>query len=239
MEARDLKAIALDKTGTVTEGKPKLVEFVVVDPSVAKDRVATFAASLAGRSDHPVFKAIAAGLTVGAQGVDEFQALAGRGVQGRVNGQVLVLGNHRLVEECKHCSPALEAQLRTHEEAGRTVTLLAGEAGVLALCAVADTAKESSCRAVAELKALGVVPVMLTGDNEATAKAIAKEAGIDEAQGHLLPEDKLAAVKCLQARHGATAMTGDGINDAPALAQADIDFAMGGAGTPWRWMRPT
>lgn len=230
-EARNLKAIALDKTGTVTEGKPKLVEFAVVDPSVTKVQVAVFAASLADRSDHPVSKAIAAGLTAEVEKVDEFEALAGHGVQGRVSGQVLVLGNHRLVEERKQCSLELEAQLRAHEEAGCTVTLLAGEAGVLALFAVADTIKESSRRAVEELKALGVTPVMLTGDNEATAKAIAKEAGIDEAQGNLLPEDKLAAIKNLQARHGATAMTGDGINDAPALAQADIGFAMGGAGT--------
>ena len=102
---------------------------------------------------------------------------------------------------------------------------------MLALFAVADTIKASSRRAVTELKALGVTPVMLTGDSQATAKTIAKEAGIDEAQGNLLPEDKLAAIKGLQARHGATAMTGDGINDAPALAQADIGFAMGGAGT--------
>lgn len=230
-EARNLKAIALDKTGTVTEGKPKLVEFAVVDPSVAKDQIAVFAASLASRSDHPVSKAIAAGLPAEVEEVDEFEALAGRGVQGRVSGQVLVLGNHRLIEERKQCSPELEAQLRAHEEAGRTVTLLAGEAGVLALFAVADTIKESSRRAVEELKILGVTPVMLTGDNEATAKTIAKEAGIDEAQGNLLPEDKLAAIKALQARHGTTAMTGDGINDAPALAQADIGFAMGGAGT--------
>ena len=230
-EARNLKAIALDKTGTITEGKPKLVEFIVVDPLADKAQVAVLAASLAGRSDHPVSKALAAGLTAEVQAVEDFQALAGRGVQGRINGQALVLGNRRLVEERKQSSPALEAQLRTHEEAGRTVTLLAGENGVMALFAVADTIKESSRRAVAELKALGVIPVMLTGDNEATARTIAKEAGIDEAQGNLLPEDKLAAIKGLQARHGATAMTGDGINDAPALAQADIGFAMGGAGT--------
>ena len=230
-DARKLKAIAFDKTGTITEGKPKLVDFVVVDPAVDRDRIMALAASLAGRSDHPVAKAIAAGLTSAALEVDAFQALAGRGVQGRVDGQLLVLGNHRLMEERQQCSPALEAQLRAHEEAGRTVTLLAGDAGVLALFAVADTIKDSSRRAVRELKALGVTPVMLTGDNQATARTIAAQAGIDEAQGNLLPEDKLTAIKRLQARHGATAMTGDGINDAPALAQADIGFAMGGAGT--------
>ena len=230
-DARNLKAIALDKTGTVTEGKPKVVAFVLVDAMANKEHLAKLAASLADRSDHPVSKAIAAGLPPEVLQVEDFHALAGRGVQGRIGGQVLVLGNQRLIEERAQCSPALEAQLRSHEEAGRTVTLLAGDAGVLALFAVADTIKESSRRAVSELKALGVTPIMLTGDNEATARAIAKEAGIDEAQGNLLPEDKLAAIKGLQARHGTTAMTGDGINDAPALAQADIGFAMGGAGT--------
>jgi len=235
-EARNLKAIALDKTGTVTEGKPTLVAFVAVDSLASKRQMAALAASLAGRSDHPVSMAIADGLRIEVKDtevheVDEFVALAGRGVQGRINGQVLVLGNHRLVEERKQCSPDLEAQLRAHEAAGRTVTLLAGEAGVLALFAVADTLKPSSRSAVAELKALGVTPVMLTGDNEATAQAIAEAAGIDEARGNLLPEDKLAAIEGLQARYGATAMTRDGINDAPALAQADIGFAMGGAGT--------
>ena len=111
------------------------------------------------------------------------------------------------------------------------MTLLASDDGVLAVFAVADTIKPSSREAVAELGRLGVVPVMLTGDNEATALAIAREAGIAEVQGNLLPEDKLAAVEALQRRRGATAMTGDGINDAPALARADIGIAMGAAGT--------
>ena len=230
-DARKLKAIALDKTGTITEGKPKLVEFVVIDDAAEKSQVALIAASLAARSDHPVSHAIAVGLNLDGDGVTEFKALAGRGVQGLVNGKVHVLGNHRLIEERGQCSPALEAQLKTHEEAGRTVTLLATDTDVLALFAVADTIKASSRQAVAELKALGIVPIMLTGDNIATAKTIAAHAGIDEAQGNLLPEDKLAAIKNLQGLHGATAMIGDGINDAPALAQADIGFAMGGAGT--------
>lgn len=125
----------------------------------------------------------------------------------------------------------MEAVLKTHEEAGRTVTLLASTSGVLALFAVADTIKDSSKAAITELKDLGVTPVMLTGDNAATAKALAVQAGIDDARGNLLPEDKLAAIKDMQQRYGATGMSGDGINDAPALAQADIGFAMGGMGT--------
>ncbi|MEO7853259.1 MAG: heavy metal translocating P-type ATPase [Rubrivivax sp.] len=230
-QARKLKAVALDKTGTVTEGKPQLVEFELVDSAADRDRVERLAASLAGRSDHPVSKAIAGGLNAAVLEVEAFEALAGRGVQGRIEGQLLVLGNHRLMEERQQCSATLEQQLRTHEEAGRTVTLLAGEAGVLALFAVADTIKPSSRQAVKELEALDVSAVMLTGDNEATARAIATEAGIAEAQGNLLPDDKLAAIQALQLRHGLTAMIGDGINDAPALAKADIGFAMGGAGT--------
>ena len=230
-DARHLKAIALDKTGTITEGKPQLVEFVALHPGVHRPQVASIASSLAARSDHPVSRAIAVGIHLGGDGVADFKALPGRGVQGTVGGRTYVLGNHRWIEERGQCSAALEALLKTHEEAGRTVTLLASDEGVLGLFAVADTIKASSKQAVAELKALGVVPVMLTGDNTATARTIAAQAGIDEAQGNLLPEDKLAAIQRLQKHHGATAMTGDGINDAPALAQADIGFAMGAAGT--------
>ena len=232
-EARKLKAIALDKTGTITEGKPKLVASSLLDASASEAVVFATAASIAGRSDHPVSKAIADGLK-GPRALEEagdFTALPGRGVQATVAGQAYVLGNHRLIEERGLCSPELEAELQRHEEAGRTVTLLASDKAVLALFAVADTIKESSQAAVAELRALGVVPVMLTGDNAATAKSIGAHAGIEDVRGNLLPEEKLAAIKALQQRYGAVAMTGDGINDAPALAQADIGFAMGGAGT--------
>ncbi|EWS56591.1 MULTISPECIES: heavy metal translocating P-type ATPase [unclassified Methylibium] len=233
--ARNLKAIALDKTGTITEGKPKLVEWKVLDTAMAAGMDAATAehtaAVLAGHSDHPVSRAIAAGLKSNSVQAKDFKAIAGRGVQAEIGGKLWVLGNHKLIEERGQCSPALEAVLRTHEEAGRTVSLLASDTGPVALFAVADTIKPSSREAVAELKALGITPVMLTGDNQATATAIAHEAGIAEARGNLLPEDKLAAIKALQAEHGMTAMTGDGINDAPALAQSDIGVAMGAAGT--------
>jgi Cd2+/Zn2+-exporting ATPase len=229
--ARNLKAIALDKTGTITEGKPKLVARESIDPTADAAHVESVAAALAGHSDHPVSRAIAQGLKPSTLQVSDFKALAGRGVQADIDGVSYALGNHRLIEERGQCSPALEATLKGHEEAGRTVTLLASPTGVLALYAVADTIKPSSREAVASLIALGITPVMLTGDNQATATAIAHEAGIDEARGNLLPEDKLEAIKALQAKHGPTAMTGDGINDAPALAQADIGVAMGAAGT--------
>ena len=230
-DARKLKAVALDKTGTITEGKPKLVDWELLAEGADRAQVERLGAALAGESDHPVSRAIAQGLEAAALPVSDFQALAGRGVQGRVDGTAYVLGNHRLIEERGQCSPALEARLQQHEQAGRTVTLLASDAGVLALYAVADTIKPSSREAIAELQALGITPVMLTGDNQATATAIAQQAGIAEARGNLLPQDKLDAIKALQQQHGPTAMTGDGINDAPALAQADIGVAMGAAGT--------
>ncbi|MGB3289569.1 MAG: heavy metal translocating P-type ATPase [Burkholderiaceae bacterium] len=230
-EARKLKAVALDKTGTITQGKPELVEWTLVSSAVAKQDVAAIAAGLAGRSDHPVSKAIAQGLDLAGFDASSFEALPGRGVKGTIAGADYVLGNHRLIEERGQCGAELEALLAIHEEAGRSVTLLASNEAVLAIFAVADTIKASSRAAVARLKALGVAPVMLTGDNSATARTIGHQAGIEDARGNLLPQDKLAAIQEMQTHYGPTGMTGDGINDAPALAQADIGFAMGAAGT--------
>ncbi|MGH8822448.1 MAG: heavy metal translocating P-type ATPase, partial [Rhodoferax sp.] len=229
--ARSLKAMALDKTGTVTEGRPRLVEWVALKTDADKDDIARIAMTLAERSDHPVSQAISQGLACGTHPVDGFAALAGRGVQGVIEGGTYVLGNQRLLQERGLCRPEIEAALKTHEEQGRTVTLLVGEQGAVAIFAVADTIKASSRQAVAELKALGVATIMLTGDNSATASTIAMQAGIDESHGHLLPQDKLVQIQALQQRFGATGMAGDGINDAPALAQSDIGFAMGAAGT--------
>jgi len=230
-EARKLRAIALDKTGTITEGKPRLVATEVLASTEPEWKILSWAASLAGHSDHPVSKAIAAGLALPENGLTDFTALPGRGIEARLDGRKLILGNHRLIEDRHLCSPEIEARLSIHENQGRTVTLLATEDQVLAIFAVADTIKESSREAVAELHRLGVVSVMLTGDNVATAASIARQAGIDDARGNLLPEDKLTAIEELQGRFGPTAMTGDGINDAPALARADIGVAMGAAGT--------
>ncbi|WP_442907460.1 heavy metal translocating P-type ATPase [Hydrogenophaga sp. BPS33] len=229
-DARLLKAVALDKTGTLTEGKPKLVAFKAWGQT-DEGQARRWAKSLAARSDHPVSKSIAAGIEGVAADVERFTALLGRGVEGAVDGKAMVLGNHRLIRERNQSNEQLDAELMAHEAQGRTVTLLADDTGVLGLFAVADTIKASSVAAVAQLKQLGVTPVMLTGDNTATAQAVARESGIDDARGGLLPEDKLSAIKEMRERYGPTAMTGDGINDAPALAQADIGFAMGGAGT--------
>ena len=226
--ARGLRAIALDKTGTLTTGSPALVHWQALegaDPAQA----AAAAWQLASRSDHPVSRAIAAGLPAVAGDVQDVRALPGRGTEATLNGQRHVLGNLRLIREMGLASDALEQALMEHERQGRTVTLLASDTAVLALFAVADPLRGHAREAVEQLQALGVQPVVLSGDNPATVQAVAAEAGIADARGGLLPQDKLDALAELQRTRGPTAMTGDGINDAPALAAADIGFAMGGA----------
>lgn len=231
-EARKLKAVALDKTGTVTEGRPRLVARVMLSPTVEEAEVLRIAAALAGRSDHPVSKAVASGLAVqDTIEVVDFGAEAGRGVFGNVDGRDYVLGNHRWIHERNQCSAQLEALMAEHEQQGRTVAILADQDGPLFLFAVADTIKASSQEAIAELQALGVRPVMLTGDNPATAASIAAVAGIQDVRANLLPQEKLEAIRNLAESDTTVAMVGDGINDAPALATASIGFAMGKAGT--------
>ena len=228
---RKLDFLALDKTGTLTHGKPVQTDMQVLEP-LFENRAQRLAASLAARSDHPVSMAIARhaeGLSL--ETVDNFQALMGRGVSGEVDGVLYHLGNHRLVEELGLCSPQLEEQLDLLERQGKTVVLLLDRSGPLALFAVADTVKQSSREAIAELHELGIRTVMLTGDNPHTADAIAAQVGIDEARGNLLPSDKLAAIEELYAKGHRVGMVGDGINDAPALARAEIGFAMAAAGT--------
>ena len=230
---RKLDFLALDKTGTLTHGKPVQTDFKVLDPAF-EGRAQALAASLAARSDHPVSGAIA--LLAGEQGValgevSDFAALAGRGVRGEIDGQAYHLGNHRLVEELGLCSPELEAELDLLERQGKSVVLLLGPTGPLALFAVADTVKDSSRQAIVELHSLGIKTVMLTGDNPHTAEAIAAQVGIDQARGDLLPADKLQAIESLYAQGHRVGMVGDGINDAPALARAEIGFAMAAAGT--------
>ena len=230
--ARGLRVVALDKTGTLTTGSPALVQWRALNGADA-DAVADVAWQLASRSEHPVSRAIAAGLPAATHnGVQNLQALPGRGVQAEVGGQRWWLGNLRLMREQGLADAALEDALVQQERQGRTVTLLADAQAVRALFAVADPLRGHARQAIAELRALGVHPVVLSGDNPATAQAIAAEAGITDAQdalGGLLPQDKLDTLAALQRTRGPTAMAGDGINDAPALAQADVGFAMGGA----------
>ncbi len=232
---RKLQWVALDKTGTLTHGKPRRTDFASLGDLPA-ERAAALAASLAARSDHPVSRAVAEAAraddaSLALMDVNEFQALPGRGVSGVIDGRLWRLGNLRLADENGHGSRDLEKRVRHLEKQGKSVVILTGDNGPQALFAVADTLRDSGVEAVAELRALGVRTLMLTGDNEHTAASIARQAGVDGYRGDLLPEDKLAAVEELQAAGAVVGMAGDGINDAPALARADIGFAMAAAGT--------
>ena len=233
-QGHKLKSLALDKTGTITQGKPVVTDFLplIGDQSDNLRR----AASLAARSDHPVSSAVNTywKSEQGAEAlflVTDFEAIAGRGVKGRIDGKWSFLGNHRMVEELGICSAATERVLESLEIDGKTAVLICSETAPLAVIGVADTVRETSRQAIAELHALGIRTVMLTGDNPHTASAIAKSVGIDDARGNLLPEDKLTAIGEELARYGTVGMVGDGINDAPALAKSSIGFAMGAAGT--------
>ncbi|WP_218142693.1 heavy metal translocating P-type ATPase [Formivibrio citricus] len=230
-----LKAIAFDKTGTLTRGEAALTDAATLG-DMPLERALLIAASLDEHSTHPVARALVDGWrelqpAASLLPVDTFKVLTGRGVRGFVEKQEWFLGNHRLVEELGVCSPELEKRLELLEQSGKTAVVLIEPTGPVAVFGVADTLRPESAQAVAGLKALGIATVMLTGDNQRTADVIAKQLGIEDARGNLLPEDKQRVIAELKARHGEVGMLGDGVNDAPALARADIGFAMGAAGT--------
>lgn len=228
-QGRTLKTVALDKTGTITNGKPMLTDVVAL-AGMSKEDALRIAASLDTLSDHPVATAIVRGFTGNVASVTDFEALPGRGVQGTVDGVKYFLGNHRLIEELKVCSPSVEDILDRLEVEAKTAVVLVTASQPLAVFAVADTVRETSKAAIAELKLLGIETIMLTGDNDKTAKAVALQVGIADARGSLMPDDKLAAISTMLER-GPVGMVGDGVNDAPALARSSIGFAMGAAGT--------
>ncbi|WP_137919377.1 heavy metal translocating P-type ATPase [Hydrogenophaga sp. 2FB] len=226
-----LKVLALDKTGTLTQGKPVVTDVLTLQGS--ESEMLARATALAGRSDHPVSKAIAAHGPQGAVALEVtgFTALQGRGTEGFIGGERYRLGNHRLLEESGACTPELEARLDALEEQGKTAVVLVRGDQAIGIFAIADRVRAESADAIAQLKALGVRPIMLTGDNRHTAEAIARQVGIDDVRSELLPEDKLKVIEALSAGNTVVGMVGDGINDAPALAKANIGFAMGAAGT--------
>ncbi|SAI71417.1 membrane transport ATPase [Bordetella ansorpii] len=232
-EGRKLAWLALDKTGTLTRGAPEQTDLVTLRTASAAGTPALRAAvSLASRSDHPVSRALAqAADAPHPLQVEDFTALPGRGVSGRIGAETFHLGNRRLLRELGADHADVQARIDALESQGKTTVALACGGQVLLLAAVADTLRPGSADAIADLHRLGVRTLMLSGDNARSARAVADEAGIDEARGELLPEDKLAAIEGKLNPAGAVGMVGDGINDAPALARADIGFAMGAAGT--------
>ncbi|WP_330983179.1 MULTISPECIES: copper-exporting P-type ATPase CopA [Enterobacterales] len=226
--ASELDTLVFDKTGTLTEGKPQVVAvktFATVDAAEAL----RFAAALEQGSSHPLARAIIekAGETVLPQ-VNNFRTLRGLGVSGEAEGRALLLGNQALLNEQNVMTTACEAEIQAQAEQGATPVLLAIDGQIAALFAIRDPLRSDSVEALQRLHREGYRLVMLTGDNPTTANAIAKEAGIDEVIAGVLPDGKAEAIKKLQAEGRKVAMVGDGINDAPALAQAEVGIAMGG-----------
>jgi len=230
-EGRKMKALALDKTGTLTYGKPIVTDIKPLNEITPK-KALEIAASLNSHSEHPVAHAIVnkANLTTPLE-VTGFKAITGRGVKGIIDGTLYYLGNHRLIEELKVCGEHVESVLLPLEAQGKTAIVLTTESNAICIFAVADTMRDTSIEAVKSLQEMGITCIMLTGDNPTTASAIAKQVGIQDARGNMLPEDKLKAIEELRAKYNIVGMVGDGINDAPALAKSSIGFAMGAAGT--------
>jgi Cd2+/Zn2+-exporting ATPase len=227
--ARKVRTVALDKTGTLTHGRPALTDLINLGER-SDDEVLRIAASIESMSEHPVAHAVVTAFDGPLDTVEGFEAITGRGVRATIDGVVYTIGNHRLVEEMGVCGPELEQTLERLENEAKTAIVLMN-AAPFAVLAVADTLRPQSREAVDDLRALGVTTIMLTGDNQRTATAVARQAGIDDARGDLLPEDKLRIITELVATAGAVGMVGDGVNDAPALAKADLGIAMGAAGT--------
>jgi Cu+-exporting ATPase len=226
---RRIDTIVLDKTGTVTTGRMALTEIVVAD-GVDRREALRLVGALEHASEHPIAQAIAgAAIEAGPlPAVEAFENREGLGVEGVVDGHALVVGRPALLAEWALRLPdELEAARRAAEAAGRTAIAAGWNGRAAAVFVVADTVKPTSAQAVAELKALGLRPVLLTGDNETTARAVAAEVGIEEVIAEVLPADKADVIRRLQAEGRVVAMAGDGVNDAPALAQADLGLAIG------------
>jgi len=227
--AQKLQTIILDKTGTITHGKPVLTE-VVVAGGVDEAMLLRLAGGVEKSSEHP----LAAAIVEGAQGrgltlpdAESFNAIPGHGIEARIEGRTLLLGNLKLMRDRKVPLDGLEGKAAHLADDGKTPMYVALDGKAAGLVAVADTVKEDSKEAIRALKQMGLEVVMITGDNERTAKAIARQVGIERVLAEVLPQDKAFNVQKLQLEGKQVAMVGDGINDAPALAQADVGFAIG------------
>jgi len=233
--ASTIKAIAFDKTGTLTKGRPEVTDVQSLSADHDTAEVLCLAAAVEARSEHPLARAIVnrAGTGEHAHHTVDFQALVGRGATARVDGGAVYVGSPKLfAEELGIPLNGASELVQAWQAEGKTVMLVGGADRIIGALAVADTVRESSADMIRRLKASGITrTVLLTGDNALTAGAIGRLVGVDAVHADLLPQDKVAAIKALTAEHGAVAMVGDGVNDAPALAAATVGIAMGGAGT--------
>jgi Cu+-exporting ATPase len=227
--AHQLNTIVFDKTGTLTRGEPSVTD-IIESKSFAEKEILTLAASAEKGSEHPLGEAILRKAKEGGLNLSEtrdFQAIAGQGIEAMIDSRKILLGNLRLMEEKKVRLDGLAERAEQLSGEGKTPMFLAVDGQGAGIIAVADTLKENSREAVETLHRMGLEVVMLTGDNERTAKAIASQIGIDRVLAEVLPEKKAEEVKRLQSEGKKVGMVGDGINDAPALAQADVGIAIG------------
>lgn len=229
----DVKVVAFDKTGTLTVGAPQVTGVVVNAPQAASDVIRT-AASVEARSEHPLAKAIVEYARQSAVKLEtplDFEAIPGRGVRAMLGGRLVRVGRVSQLQRDSSMPARLESERKRLEAEGQTVVAVLRDAEWLGLIALADKRRDDAAELVAELKRQGIAVAVLTGDNERAARLIARQVGIDQVFAELLPDEKARIIRRLQREHGPVAMVGDGINDAPALAVADIGVAMGGAGT--------
>ena len=233
-QAATVKAVAFDKTGTLTIGRPQVTDVIPLG-QYSRGEILSLAACLESRSEHPLGEAIvrrAREEDIAFDPAEQFEALVGRGAKGRVDGRVFYVGGTRLFLERNMNLGSIQPRLSELEAQGKSTMLLADDRQLIGVIAVGDRLRFETRQALQALKQIGIRQVaMLTGDNEGTAKAIAEQAGVDTYFARLLPDDKVAKIKQLRNTYGAIAMVGDGINDAPAMAVADLGVAMGAAGT--------
>lgn len=223
-----VKVVALDKTGTITEGEPRVTDVISVGGSTESDLI-RLAVSLEKKSEHPLAKAIMQKGEqdgVSADAAEDFEIMPGNGLSAKIGGKTVIGGSMKFIDEKTKLSPEIKSMCESLAEQGKTPLLFARDDEVVGIIAVADTIKSESGRAIAELKKMGIKVIMLTGDNERTANAIGKQAGVDEVTAGVLPDGKEAVIRKLK-RGGSVAMVGDGINDAPALTRADVGIAIG------------
>jgi Cu+-exporting ATPase len=227
--AHKIHTIVFDKTGTITEGKPKVTDIVVTN-GISQEELLQIAASAEKGSEHPLGEAIVKGAqekNLSMKKLDFFRAIPGHGIEVRIDQKDILLGNKKLMEERRIALDSLEETSNQLAGEGKTPMYIAMDGKLAGIIAVADTVKENSKKAIEKLHEMGIQVAMITGDNRKTAEAIAKQVGIDRILAEVLPQDKAREVKKLQAEGNKVAMVGDGINDAPALAQADIGIAIG------------